>query len=700
MDLTHTKSDANVQSQERDFSFKPLDGMDLFDSYQDEPTIHQARNTLLLVEDEDMSSDEENIVLHQENLFLLNKDKVDSIRKTRPLPQLPNSGKEGVGPVINTKKPSRIAAQELFQMLSNHQPEQEEKETDTSDEDEEYGGVFALKTQMPSPRLSAKEQLHMYYHEHSYKLMTPVEEVDEEDQLFNEVSSSDSENEYENGEPVTKRFSDFSLEHAPNLTSGRTTPLSTEDSPRTSVESTQQRPSFERSSYSPLRALGDSSLSTLAQHGIDQERSLLSDVQKLAEMSKSMATPTVSPSLLPNQAMHLSPSSSFKIPEMPTPSNSNSSIASVSLTHDIKTYRRMAEKTHDRHIQFTFATYLIQLVNSNDEQLKKPAREKLQVEAEYWIEKLAKSDYAKALYIKGKWHHDLRSSKFFVGSQYKKVNHAKAFKCFQKAAKYGSIDAHYELAEYWMVRKEYKKSISSYRYAASKNHVQSLYKLANILLRGLLNQKKDVQQGIIFLRRAADVNRPESAQSAFDLACIFSNDLESVDLERTPEIDAFMTAENYAAAVDYFKKADQYGLVNATYRLGHIYEHGLNYVSFDPWVAFKYFSKAAERSHEGAMMNLSRIYRNGIADCLGPRPDLAFTWCLRVASNGDEVAEYTLGLYYERGVGVNIDHLQANEWFRKSSSKGYQPASEKLKALTLNAQKSDHNPVQSTGVVA
>ncbi|OBZ82915.1 Protein SKT5 [Choanephora cucurbitarum] len=692
MDLIHTTSDADVQSEQRDFSFKPLDSMDSFESYQDEPTLRPARHTLLLVEDEDMSSEEEEegSTLSSDKFFLLNKDKVDSIRKTRPLPQLPSRNKEGAGAFVDVKKPNRIAAQELFQMLSKHQSELEENGGDTSDEDEEYGGVFALKTQMPSPKLSAKEQLHLYYHEHSYKLMTPVEEVDEEDQLFNEVSSTDSENEDDHDASVIKRLSDISLEDA---TSGRTTPLLTDDSPRTSLEYAQQRPSLERpSSYSPLQAMADSS----PQH----DKSLLSDVQKLAEMSKSMETPTVSPSLLPSQAAHLSPSSSVKLPEMPTPSSSNSSIASISLTHDIKTYRRMAEKTHDRHIQFTFATYLIQLVNSNDEQLKKPAREKLQVEAEYWIEKLAKSDYAKALYIKGKWHHDLRSSKIFVGSQYKKVNHAKAFKCFQKAAKYGSIDAHYELAEYWMVRKEYKKSISSYRYAASKNHVQSLYKLANVLLRGLLNQSKDIQQGIIYLRRAADVNKPESAQSAFDLACIFSNDLESVDLERTPEIDVFMTAKNYAAAVDYFKKADQYGLVNATYRLGHIYEMGLNYVAPDPWVAFKYFSRAAERRHEGAMMNLSRIYRTGIVDCLRPRPDLAYSWCLRVANNGNEVAEYTLGLYYERGVGVNIDLLQATEWFRKSASKGYQPANEKLSILMPNTQSKGYNQVQNTGLVA
>jgi hypothetical protein len=52
------------------------------------------------------------------------------------------------------------------------------------------------------------------------------------------------------------------------------------------------------------------------------------------------------------------------------------------------------------------------------------------------------------------------------------------------------------------------------------------------MLRGLLNQKKDVQRGLIYLKQAANSDNPESARSAYDLACIYSNDLESIDLER------------------------------------------------------------------------------------------------------------------------------------------------------------------------
>ncbi|KAI8052592.1 uncharacterized protein B0P05DRAFT_518400 [Gilbertella persicaria] len=681
----------NTKQQQRDFSFKPLDSMDTFGSYKEEPILqNQVRQTLMLVEDDDVSSEEEDLTtLEKSKSSSLDQTKINSIRKNRPLPKVPERAKNNSSTTAlrdSLKGQTRLSAQQLFQLLNSK--EKEDEDADTSDEDEEYGGVFAFKTQMPSPKLSAKEQLTQYYQEHNYKLMTPVEEVDEEDQLFNDIStSSNSDDEDEEAESIMHRLSGLSLDQAPSLTSGRTTPSFGEISPRPSIENgSSQRPSLEKlalCSNAPL----------LPSQQSNEEDSLLSDVQKLERLNKALMTPVLSSSPPANQ---LSPP---HILEPPTPSSSSSSLASVSLTHDVKTYRRMASKTHDRHIQFTYATYLIQLVNSNDNKLDEDTRKRLQEEAEYWIERLAKSNYAGALYIKGQWHRDFKSSKF-VGSQYKKVNHTKAFKCFQQAAKYGSTEAHYELAEYWMVRKEYKKSMSSYRFAASKNHVQSLYKLANILLRGLLNQKKDIQQGVIFLRRAADANKPESAQSAFDLACIFSNDLESVDLERTPEIEAFMTAQNCASAVHYFKEADYYGIVNATYRLGHIHEQGHNYVKPDTWEAFKYFSKAAERKHEGAMLELSRMYRDGIMDCLSPRPEMAYTWCLSAAKNGNEIAEFTLGLYYERGVGVYPDQAQANEWFRKAASKGYMPAKEKLSPSLRNPIMQGQNLLDNFGIVA
>lgn len=52
------------------------------------------------------------------------------------------------------------------------------------------------------------------------------------------------------------------------------------------------------------------------------------------------------------------------------------------------------------------------------------------------------------------------------------------------------------------------------------------------MLRGLLSQEKDIRQGLTYLKKAADLNRPECARPAYDLACIYSNDLETIGLDR------------------------------------------------------------------------------------------------------------------------------------------------------------------------
>lgn len=449
---------------------------------------------------------------------------ISSIRKSRPLPKIPDrvSSKE-ISPqnltvVVNDnfKNQNRMSAQQIFELINSRSVSSgDDEEVDTSDDDDEpYGGMFATKTQIPSPTLSNKMTLQQYYSEFSgnYKMMTPVEEVEEEDQLFEAYV----EEQYNNGTVTSKYLLDPTLHDSqlsnktPSLLSGRTSPSNNDSAPSIDLQTTyagdmqQNRheehisPQDDQDQQQKMdTADAISSLNATATDGYDygsplpqsEDVSLLTDVQKLSRISKALMTPMASSETVPTLAtLHQ------KQQQTPPPVgnidgrriSSPLSVASSSLTHDkdsIKTYRRMATKTHDRNTQFTYTKYLMQLVSSyasmNDlDDETKDVRNRLQEEAEYWIDKLAKSNFAGALYIKGLWHRhccDRKMADLFVGSQYKKVNHAKAFKCFLQAAKYGSIEAHYKLAEYWMVRKEYKKSIANYEYAASKNHILSLY---------------------------------------------------------------------------------------------------------------------------------------------------------------------------------------------------------------------------------
>lgn len=489
---------------------------------------------------------------------------VNTVRKTRPLPKIPerSASKElpkNMTEVFNDnfKSQNKLTAQQLFEMLSHNRisamENEEQQDEQDNDDNEEYGGVYALKTQIPSPNISNSTLNHLSYQYENfntnyYKMMTPVQEV-EEDQLYTA--------EYEEEEDLSPTYVLEPVDHTtpgrssseaslntPSLASGRTSPYS--NSSRHSMESGNQKENcqsnaeyelyynqdeahgiqqqqeteefktqhfYEKEEYQHQHdANSGINSSDVADYNCIQESqqsseiyqgyshppetqlttdqvegtSLISDVKRLAELNQALMTPVI-----PNKHFD-STQTTLQNPEVVETTspddysniNTNSPLAmtSFSLTHDkesIKTYRRMAIKTNDKNIQFTYAKYLLQLVSFHGvDREKNITRDRLQEEAEYWIEKLAKSNHAEALYIKGQWHGhccDKNAIGVFVGSQYRKVNQAKAFKCFQQAARLGSSESYYELAEYWKCRKDYKKALSNYRYAASKNHILSLY---------------------------------------------------------------------------------------------------------------------------------------------------------------------------------------------------------------------------------
>ncbi|KAI8646001.1 hypothetical protein BD408DRAFT_440496 [Parasitella parasitica] len=774
--------ETNTTAPAHPYQTKPLERMDVV---RDEATIANQVQRMLLIdddeiydeeEDEDEEYDDDDFVYSPQTPISMNLSRndsvsssfshihyVDSIRKSRPLPQIPDrkSSKElpsNMTAVLNEnlKNKNRMSAKELFQLLNQkyipEKEEEQEEEADSSDDDFEYGGVYALKTQIPTLRLSNKEILRKYYDDLNlnYKIMAPVPEVDEE-QFVEKQEESAQEN-------STRPISQISSQ-APSLASSRSSPTSSRHSRQSAdlsdppldfdfefntpkqanailqaenklpsqheqeidninrMSSLYETPTSDNSYNTPQPSSKDvceTNASTANYVDVVSNRhSLYDDVQKLADLNLVSMTPEIPSAPIPSTPAHYHPEqfshhamySNQQYQQQTSFTNiidSKTSIASASLVYDkesIKTYRRMASKTKDRNIQFIYTKYLMELVahdiGSNDPTVV-ATRSRLQKEAEYWVERLAKSNYASALYTKGQWHRhcgDSKAAGIFVGAQYKKVNHSKAFKCFQQAAKFGSVEAYYELAEYWMVRKDYKKTMECYRYAASKEHILSLYKLANILLRGLLNQEKDIQQGLVYLRQAADSEDADSARSAYDLGCIFADDLKSIDLENEPTITSCYITPNTPSAMHYFKKANSFGLINATFRLGQFFKQSQEKCHPNAWEAYKCFARAAEHNNENAMIELAYIYKDGISGYLSPQPLLAYQWCYKATEKGNSTAEYILGTFYENGIGAYPDHAAAQEWFKRAASKGYGPALERLGiGKDSSNQQTHHHP--------
>ena len=52
--------------------------------------------------------------------------------------------------------------------------------------------------------------------------------------------------------------------------------------------------------------------------------------------------------------------------------------------------------------------------------------------------------------------------------------------------------------------------------------------------------------------------------------------------------------------------------------------------------------------------------------------------CQLGAENGNPYAQYTLGLYYENGVGVEANIKKALEWYERAAEQGYSKARSKV----------------------
>jgi TPR repeat protein len=52
------------------------------------------------------------------------------------------------------------------------------------------------------------------------------------------------------------------------------------------------------------------------------------------------------------------------------------------------------------------------------------------------------------------------------------------------------------------------------------------------------------------------------------------------------------------------------------------------------------------------------------------------------AELGEPMAEYDLGLLYERGLGVHLDYVEAYKWLSLASSTGSRASQEELKSLS------------------
>ena len=98
----------------------------------------------------------------------------------------------------------------------------------------------------------------------------------------------------------------------------------------------------------------------------------------------------------------------------------------------------------------------------------------------------------------------------------------------------------------------------------------------------------------------------------------------------------------------------------------HQLSDGYNFAQKGEYLkAYKVFKPLAEGGNAWAQYSLGVMYRDG----LGIQEDyeLAAKWTRLSAKQGNKVAAYNLGIFYQKGQGVNKDFHKAMKWFDLAS---------------------------------
>lgn len=171
---------------------------------------------------------------------------------------------------------------------------------------------------------------------------------------------------------------------------------------------------------------------------------------------------------------------------------------------------------------------------------------------------------------------------------------------------------------------------------------------------------------------------PSSLSAPTDLpSAIGSQGLRSAALAGDPAaayeighrfLDGINIPASAARAAEWFEFAASNGSVPAAYRLGAIYEKGLDGVARDVARARALYEQAAHAGNVRAMHNLGVLLAAGV----NGEPDYraAAQWFARAAERGVRDSQYNLAVLYARGFGVAVDLPQAWRWFSLAASAG------------------------------
>lgn len=344
----------------------------------------------------------------------------------------------------------------------------------------------------------------------------------------------------------------------------------------------------------------------------------------------------------------------------------------------IEMYRKNVKKSNDPKVLFQYAQYMLQTaltLDSNDtlpqsddaKKGEKNIKKQFLKEAVHYLKKLSDKGYTDAQYLLA----DANSS-----GALGKVDNKEAFVLFQGAAKHGHIESAYRTAycyeEGLGITRDSRRAIEFLKFAAAKNHPSAMYKLGMYSFyskMGLPDNINTKKSGIQWLSRAVTKANELINAAPYELAKI--QDAGFLDI----------VIPDHKYAMELYVQSASLGHIKAAAICGKAYEMGDEVVPQDADLSIHYYSQAALGGDSDSMLALCAWYLVGNPPNLDKNENEAFQWALSAANLKHVKALYTMGHFYEKGIGcvANID--TAKNWYKMAMDQGDERAKIKLEKL-------------------
>ncbi|CDR40212.1 CYFA0S04e05996g1_1 [Cyberlindnera fabianii] len=360
----------------------------------------------------------------------------------------------------------------------------------------------------------------------------------------------------------------------------------------------------------------------------------------------------------------------------------NSSSSLLPRMKTIEMYRKNVKKSNDPKVLFQYAQYMLQTALTMDQSkstegspdpnagptLEKNMKKQFLKEAVHYLKKLSDKGYTDAQYLLA----DAYSS-----GALGKVENKEAFALFQGAAKHGHVESAYRTAycyeEGLGVGRDSRRAIEFLKYAASKNHPAAMYKLGVYSFHSRMGLPDNVnvkKSGIQWLSRAATSANELTNAAPYELAKIYENGF----------LDIVIPDHKYA--MELYVQSASLGHVKSAAILGKAYEIGDEVVPQDADLSIHYYTQAAVAGDPESMLSLCAWYLMGNPPNLEKDNFEAFQWAIRAAKLGLPKAQSTVGHFYEKGIGCDVNLESAKYWYTLATENGDQRAKSKMLKLS------------------